>query len=303
MRKGERAVSLLSSCTEIVCALGLEKRLVGRSHECDYPEWVKSLPQCTEIKIDPLKPSKEIDRDVRALVEEGLSVYRVDASKLNSLKPDLLLTQTQCEVCAVSPKDLTAAVCEVITTKPNIVSLHPNRLNDLFTDIQKVAEAFGERERGEELCRKIRENFAELRERAAFSVVAKFGRPLSVACIEWIDPLMISGHWMPELLEIAGAEMSLESRTVTLDELRESKPDIILVMPCGFDDERAEYELEQMQGGPNGDAWKALSEDFPVFVLDGNSYFNRPGPRLVDSAEILIELFESYVSRILALED
>jgi len=284
-----RIVTLIASATEIVAALGFEEQLVGRSHECDYPPSVLSLPACSEPKIEVHGSSREIDDRVKAVVKDGLSVYRVHADALDRLKPTLIVTQTQCEVCAVSLKDVEAAVCALVDSRPKIVSLEPMSLADVWEDIQKVGEALGAKPQAMRLTEELRERLRSIEERA------KSLKPKpTIACIEWIDPLMAAGNWVPELVEIAGGvnlfgEAGAHSPWMTFDELLARDPDVIAVMPCGFDIERTRREMPVLTGRPE---WRSLSavRNGRVFLTDGNQYFNRPGPRLVESAEILAEI-------------
>src|SRR5829696_6666175 len=284
-----RVVSLIASATEIVCALGCEGQLVGRSHECDYPSSVRSLPICTEPLIDPSRPSGEIDRQVKTVVRQSLSVYHIHAGVLQVLHPDVILTQTQCEVCAVSLKDVEQALAGWLASRPHLVSLEPNALADVWGDIHHVAEALGVPERGVALV-------AHLQERIA--TVTECARGLSdhptVACVEWIDPLMAAGNWVPELVELAGGtnlfgEVGRHSPWMTWPELVARDPDIIVVMPCGFDIARSRHELPILA---QRSEWSTLHavQARRVYLTDGNQYFNRPGPRLVESLEILAEL-------------
>ncbi len=194
-----RIVTLIASATEIVCALGFEDQIVGRSHECDYPESVKRLPVCTEPKFDPDGTSYEIDQRVKAIVQEGLSVYRVDGEKLRELEPDVIVTQSHCEVCAVSLRDVERAVCAWLRGCPQLVSLAPNALADVWTSIEQVADALKVPERGAEVIRRL-----QARMRAIARRTRDFDHRPTVACIEWIDPLMAAGNWMPEMVEMAG---------------------------------------------------------------------------------------------------
>src|SRR4051794_17677560 len=194
-----RIVSLIASATEIVCALGFEDQLVGRSHECDFPASVLRLPVCTEPKFDVHGSSEEIDQRVKATLQEGLSVYRVHADTLRRLKPDVIVTQSQCEVCAVSERDVEEAVCGWLDSRPRIVSLKPDVLADVWQDIRQVAEALGVPEQGAGLVGRLRQRMLDIAERAR----SLRDHP-TVACIEWIAPLMASGNWMPELVEMAG---------------------------------------------------------------------------------------------------
>ena len=284
-----RIISLIASATEIVAAVGFEEQLVGRSHECDYPPSVGRLPACSTSKVDVDASSREIDDQVRAIVSEGLSVYRVDPDLLNRLAPTVILTQTQCEVCAVSLKDVEQAVCELVSSQPRIVSLEPLALGDIWTDIRSVAEALDDPTRGDHLVTQLTARLDTLRARTA----SRATRP-SIACIEWIDPLMHAGNWVPEIVDVAGGtnlfgESGAHSRDLNVADLAAADPDVVAIMPCGFDIARARRELPPLTSRPE---WPQLAavRNGRVFIADGNQYFNRPGPRVVESAEILAEL-------------
>jgi iron complex transport system substrate-binding protein len=286
----ERILPLIASATEIACALGLEGRLVGRSHECDYPSSVRRLPVCTQPKFDPDGTSYAIDQRVKAVVQDATSVYRVDAALLDQLAPDLIITQSQCEVCAVSLRDVEQAVCSLVHSRPRIVSLEPNCLADLWTDIARVAEAADVPERGHALVRGLEARMQAIAAAAALAPT----RP-TVACIEWCDPLMAAGNWMPELVAMAGGvnlfgEAGKHSPWMTWQDLCERDPDVIVLLPCGFDIERTRQDLPLFEARPEWAKLRAVCAH-KVFVVDGNQYFNRPGPRLVESLEILAELF------------
>ena len=275
-----KLVSLIASSTEIVCALGFEEALVARSHECDFPPAVRRLPAITAPKFEVEGSSREIDQRVKAILADALSVYRVDADALARLAPDVIVTQTQCEVCAVSEKDVEAALCSFVGSRPRVVSLTPNALADVWVDIQRVAGALGAPERGQALVDGLRARLADLAERAR-----PRPRP-TVACIEWIDPLMAAGNWVPELVELAGGvslfgEAGKHSPWMTRDELVAKDPDVIVVLPCGFDIARSRRELHLLRP----DELRGR-----LVVADGNQYMNRPGPRLVESAEIFAEI-------------
>ncbi len=287
--KGPRIVSLLPSSTEIVCALGFAENLVGRSHECDFPPGVEGLAVCTASKIETDGTAYEIHERLKAIVEQALSVYRVHAERLQALGPDLIVTQSQCEVCAVSLKDVEKIVCEVFTSRPRIVALEPNRLLDVHADFRRVAVALGVPERGEQVVEALRSRMG--------AVAAKAGalkKKPRVACIEWPQPLMGAGNWMPELVEMAGGLNLLgrageHSPWITWENLAAGDPEVIVVLPCGFSLERSWKETEALYQNPKWRSLRAVG-DGRVYVTDGHHYFNRPGPRLADSLEILAEI-------------
>lgn len=285
-----RIVSLLSSATEIVCALGAESNLVGRSHECDFPPTIRDLPQCSRPLINITGSSREIDDRVKASARQGLSLYDVDSQMLRLLQPDIILTQTQCEVCAVSLKDVEAALCDLLTCPAEIVSLQPNSLSDFFRDIRLVAAALGIPERGADLISQLKQRLDAIQSKALTCRV----RP-TVACLEWLDPLMAAGNWVPELVEIAGGANLFgtageHSPWMSWEDLFAADPEMIIALPCGWDIEKATLELNSLTEHPAWNSLRAVRSN-SVFVTDGNQYFNRPGPRLVESAEILAEIF------------
>ena len=284
-----RVISLLPSATEIVAALGFAEHLVGRSHECDFPPGVEELPICSSTKVPIHGSSYEIDERVKQIVSEGLSVYRVDVDLLRQLRPDLILTQTQCAVCAVTPRDLEQALCTWVGAQPAILSLEPNNLADVWNDIRRVGDALGVQQRAEDLIVSLTNRLAAVREQAS---AASF-RP-TVAAIEWLGPLMAGGNWMPDLIEIAGgrslfAESGEHSRWLEWSSLVEADPEIILLLPCGFKIAQTIGDLGLLTENP---AWSNLRavKDGRVYVIDGHHFFNRPGPRLVESAEIAAEI-------------
>ncbi len=284
-----RIISLIASATEIVCALGFEKHLVGRSHECDYPLSVRELPVCTEPKFDVEGDSLEIDKRVKSLMADATSVYRVHTDVLQDLQPDVLVTQAQCEVCAVSLKDVEQAVCDLLESQPKIVSLEPNALADIWRDIHSVAAALGVEDKGAELVADLQRRMQTIQQTAA----ALPERP-TVACLEWINPLMAAGNWMPELVQMAGGvnlfgRAGAHSPWMQWEDLVSKDPDIIVSLPCGFDLPRTESEMRHLTSRPEWTSLKAV-QNGRVFVTDGNQYFNRPGPRVVESLEILAEL-------------
>ena len=289
-----RIVSLIASATEIVCALGFEDQLVGRSHECDFPLTVKQLPQLTSPKFEVEGTSAEIDQRVKSVLEDALSVYRVDAKALDELKPTHIITQSQCEVCAVSLKDVEQAVCELTGSRPMIVSLEPNALDDVWTDILRVGAALDASDRAQQLVDELKSRMDDIVQRTHW-----LDSNPSVAYIEWIDPLMAGGNWMPELIAMAGGlnlfgEAGKHSPWMTWEELVQADPDIIFVAPCGFDISRTLDEMHILRTKPEWAKLKSV-ETNRVFVADGNQYFNRPGPRVVESLEILAEVIHPNV--------
>ena len=284
-----RIVSLLPSATEIVCALGYGDQLVGRSHECDHPASVTELPICSRPRIRVDTSSSEIDKSVKAIVSKGLSVYEIDEETLRTLAPDFIVTQTQCEVCAVSERDVEQAVRDWLDGQGEIISLNPNRLEDVWTDIIRVATALGNPGNGEDVAETLRERMSEIHGRTA-----QLERRPRVAVIEWIDPLMAAGNWMPTLVDMAGGrnlfgKAGEHSPWMTLDELERSDPDVVVVAACGFGLERTRSEMHPLTDRPEWRALTAVTEG-QVFLTDGHHFFNRPGPRLVESLEILAEL-------------
>jgi iron complex transport system substrate-binding protein len=286
-----RIVSLLPACTEVVCALGLEGRLVGRSHECDFPASVRRLPVCTKPKLNPESTSADIDRDVKALARQALSLYQVDGEQLRALKPDFILTQTQCAVCAVSPADVEAAVAGWTGGRPRVISWSPSRLTEFWTELARVGEELGVAGRTRELVRELKGRVADVIVKSA-----QVTRRPSIACIEWLDPLMAAGNWVPELVELAGGkslfgEPGKHSPWLDWNILRERNPEILVVMPCGFDLGRAEREMPALTSRLGWPKLRAVQRK-NVCVTDGNAFFNRPGPRLVESLEILGEILQ-----------
>ena len=284
-----RVATLIASATEIVCALGCRERLVGRSHECDFPSDVMALPVLTEPKFRLDGTSYEIDQRVKALVQEGTSVYRVFADKLAELDVDLIVTQDQCEVCAASLSDVEAALCDWAGRPMRIVSLKPDSLADIWGDIRKVAGALEVADRGEALLADLRARMRKVSEDAA----KQPGRP-RVACIEWVDPLMAAGNWVPELVEMAGGEnlfgeAGKHAPWLTWEDLAAADPDVIVVLPCGYDIARTLEDMPILAANPGWSDLRAVREG-RVAVADGNQYFNRPGPRVAESQEIMAEI-------------
>lgn len=283
-----RIVSLLPSATEIAVALGFGEQLVGRSHECDWPPAVGSLPPITKSKLAKGLKSAEIELRVQEIVGSGLSVYEVDGETLRALRPDVILTQTQCAVCAVTPADLEDAIAQWTGREPALVSLAPDDMADVWGDFLRVGAALCAEDRARVVV-------AELQARMASISAAVAGKPKPrVAAIEWLDPLMVAGNWVPELIEAAGGTSVLatpgqHSPWIEWEQLAAADPDVLVLMPCGFRIAQALDEYPALAADPR---WKALRavQAGQVFATDGQYFFNRPGPRLVESAEILAEI-------------
>jgi iron complex transport system substrate-binding protein len=283
-----RIVSLLASATEIVAALGYQSSLVGRSHECDFPAGVENLPICSQPRIDVSGSSSEIDQAVKQALTSGLSIYEVLTDELERLQPTIVITQTQCDVCAITLSDVESALRDLTGSRPELVALQPMQLSDVWQDVRSVAQAIGDIAAGEKLVASLKSRLEKVR---CDADAQTDGSKPTVVCIEWMEPLMTAGNWVPELVEIAGGtpllcEAGKHSPWLEWDQLIAADPDAIFVMPCGFSSERIRQELHLLE---SHDRWLELKapQKGNVFVVDGHQFFNRPGPRLVESAEIL----------------
>ena len=289
-----RIVSLVPSATEIVAQLGYEPYLVGRSHECDFPTAVRDLPICTEPKFDPVGTSEQIHQRVSDLLASALSVYRVKTEVLAALQPTHIITQAQCEVCAVSLSDVEAAVNSLVSAEAEpiqVVSLQPQCLADVWSDMNRVAVALAS---SADSSAKLEPVIEQVKARIQ-PVKATDPRP-KVACIEWTEPLMVAGNWVPELVALAGGidclgKAGAHSDWTSWDELAAADPEIIVVMPCGYDLAQTRQATEEMASRPEWSQLKAVRQN-RVYITDGNQYFNRPGPRLVESWQILTEIIQ-----------
>ena len=281
-----RIVSLIASATEILCRLGLREHLVGRSHECDFPPDVTELPVLSEPRVDGTAPGHEVDRDVRSLVRDALSVYRIDVDTLERLAPDLIVTQDHCDVCAVSLRDVEDALCRFSSPHTRVCTLHPGSLADVYADVRRVADAAGVPERGRTVVREMQTTIEGVRNRVAGIT----DRP-RVALIEWLEPPMIAGGWMPELARAAGGEPVIVETpetfaTVDWDTIAAADPDVAIVLPCGYPLAQSRAALASAGVHDRFAALRAVRNG-RGFAADGNAYFNRPGPRLAESAELL----------------
>lgn len=292
MTRTLRVVSLLPSATEIVAALGFGDALVGRSHECDFPEGVERLPVLTAPKLDPSGDSRAIHEAVTRLLAQELSVYRVDASLLSALAPTHVVTQVHCEVCAVSLGDVQVVAADWPADggqPPRVVALGGSDLAGVFEDFRRVAAALGAPEKGESLAAAVSVRMAEVARRAAQASL----RP-RVATIEWLDPLMAAGNWIPEMIEMAGGrnlfgKPGVHSSWMEAQDLVDADPDVVIAFPCGFSLDRGLAEARRLREIPGLDRTAAFRAG-RVFVADGNQLFNRPGPRLAESLEALGEI-------------
>ncbi|HYL35295.1 MAG TPA: ABC transporter substrate-binding protein [Bryobacteraceae bacterium] len=284
-----RIVSLIASATEIVHALELTPYQVGRSHECDYPEEIRALPVCTSPSFPVDGSSAEIDARVKGRVANALSVYEVYQDVLDRLRPTHVLTQTQCRVCAVSLEDVERALAGAVSSRPRLVALEPNRLEDIWSDIRRVGAACDIAAKSEDVVRSLQDRTAQISLRAR-----QAARRPRVAAIEWLEPLMASGNWIPELIGLAGGESlfgqaGVHSPWMTWNELIAADPDVIVIMPCGFDLERTRREMYWLTGKPEWLELRAVQHG-EVYLADGNQYLNRPGPRIVESLQIFAEI-------------
>jgi iron complex transport system substrate-binding protein len=280
-----RVVSLLPATTEIVAAIG--GTLVGVSHECDHPVFVRDLPRVTRARVGPIGSSRAIHEGIEALLRSALAIYDLDGPLLRELGPDLVVTQDLCAVCAVSRPEVDEAVRTWLGRPAAVLTTNPHRLRDVFEDVERIGRAIDRRSEADRLIFSLRARCDRVGSRAS----AAAGEP-RVLALEWIEPFMIAGLWMPELIELAGGRSigprpGEKARVATVAELAALDPEIVIVKPCGFDLARTIAEQERLCAILPIDRWRSLRS---VFLADGNAYFNRPGPRLVDSLEIIAEL-------------
>ena len=290
----QRVLSLLSSTTEIIYALGCGDRLVGRSHECDYPEEVSELPICTIPKFNVDGTSREVDDEVKSLVQNALSIYYINEKLLKELKPDIIFTQSQCEVCAVNLSDVENSLKNITGLSSRVVSVEPNSIEDIFNDILTIAENLDVRNKGKELVELIKAKIDSTKK-----IVYQKSSP-SIAAIEWIDPLMAAGNWVPQLIKVAGGknlfgEEGKHSPWMKYNDLLDQDPEIIIVMPCGYDINKSLIEIKTLESKKDWGSLKAVINR-NVYITDGNQFFNRPGPRIIESLEILLEIIHPELS-------
>jgi iron complex transport system substrate-binding protein len=285
----QRIVSLLPSSTEIICALGLEASVVGVSHECDYPPSIVDRPRLTAPKINVHADSRTIDQEVRTLVRHGLSVYQIDTELLRTVQPDLIVTQDQCEVCAVSYAEVLEATRRVLGAQVEVLSLRPTLLQDIWDDIHLVGQATGHTHQADALLAGL---FERVNTILAESILLR--QTPRVAIIEWIEPLMLAGNWLPDMIQLAGGSDGLckpgiQAPTVEWVTLQDYAPEVLVIAPCGYTLPQTLLELPTLQRLPGWGEMPAVQQG-QVYAVDGKAYFNRPGPRIVDSLEILAGL-------------
>jgi iron complex transport system substrate-binding protein len=318
-----RIVSLLPSATEILYALGVGDQVVGITHECDFPPEAASKPALIKPRVDPTAAPAEIDRQVSELIARGESIYAVDADLLDSLAPDLIVTQDLCHVCAASPDDLAAALSR-FARSPRVLTLTPHSLDDVWQDIIHAGEATNTLPRAEALAAELKAKVrvvasstastpasasAQAAGRNALQISASTtaqaaGRVATrprVACLEWLDPFYVGGHWVPEMVKIAGGEDALgragqPSFKVSADDIAQSNADVIVVMLCGYDAKRNAKEFQATKIPPSWENLPAI-RNRRIFAVDANSYFSRPGPRLANGVELLAHLLNPRGSR------
>jgi iron complex transport system substrate-binding protein len=295
----ERIITTLPSATEIVALLGLTDKLVGITHECDYPPEIRSKPVVMRSVFDSTQmTSREIDDSVLERITQGKSVYTIDEQLLRSLAPDLIITQELCEVCATPLREVSKTIAN-LNPKPRILSLTPHNLEEVIQDVVRVGGATGSLERAKEIVSLLESRVGRVKEKCLNSSVE---RP-SVFCLEWLDPIYCSGHWMPELVDYAGGNEVLgkfgePSTVVEWEEVLKIDPQVIFVTVCGYDVRRTLSEISTLTGKEDWDSLRAVQKS-KVFVLDSTSYYSRSGPRLVDGLEIMAfllhpELFPDY---------
>ncbi len=288
-----KIVTLIPSATEIVAFLGQKESIVGRSHECDFPGDLSKIIKLTEPKINVEGTSGEIHKQIKLILEKSLSVYKVHVDELKRLNPDFIVTQSHCEVCAVSFSEVENITKEHLGKNTKIISLQPNKLQEVFDDIRRVAKSLNiDNNHNNELINNLGIRLDDIKKKTQ-----KLKKP-KILCVEWIDPLMAAGNWIPEMTNIAGGEdilgkIGVDSHWIKFEDIQSQDPDFIVFIPCGYNLHKTNDEVKKLFNKNN--SWKKLKafKNKNIYVTDGNQYFNRPGPRLIDSVEILAEIFHS----------
>jgi iron complex transport system substrate-binding protein len=280
-----RICSLLPGATEVVAMLGRTRHLVGISHECDYPPEIRTKPVLVRSKVDAGLPSADIDRRVRSMAQAGRPLYELDETLLTRVRPDIVITQDLCHVCAITPAQLARAL-RVLPAPPRVLSLNPSTLDDVLVDIERIGDTIGRAQEASALVEQLR-----ARLHAVLLQVAHAETRPRVVCLEWLDPLFAAGHWVPEMVACAGGVDVLgapgsPSAQITWEQVQAARPDVLVIMPCGFSIARTKQEMNRLT---KRTGWKELPavKNGAVFLVDAAAYFSRPGPRLIDGVEIL----------------
>ena len=285
----QRIVTFLPSATELIYSLGAEDRLFGVTHECNYPSDAKTKPRVISSVFDPASmSSKQIDDKICQLMSEGKEIYSLNKENLLSAKPDLIISQNICEVCSAHTEHVNMAV-EMLEKKPEVYTMDPHDVSEILTSIKDISKIIGKEKEGNGLI-------DSLSKRLEFVRGKTFEKKQKVVAIEWVDPFFTSGHWIPEMIEVAGGENlisseKMPSRKMKLEEIKEANPDIIVVMPCGFDVKRTINEYKKvLAGNPEWNELKAVKEN-NVYAVDANSYFSKPSLRTITGIEVLASIF------------
>ncbi len=285
----QRIVTFLPSATELIYSLGAEDRLFGVTHECNYPSDAKTKPRVISSVFDPASmSSKQIDDKICQLMSEGKEIYSLNKENLLSAKPDLIISQNICEVCSAHTEHVNMAV-EMLEKKPEVYTMDPHDVSEILTSIKDISKIIGKEKEGNGLI-------DSLSKRLEFVKGKTFEKKQKVVAIEWVDPFFTSGHWIPEMIEVAGGENlisseKMPSRKMKLEEIKEANPDIIVMMPCGFDVKRTVYEYKKVLAeNPEWNELKAVKEN-NVYAVDANSYFSKPSLRTITGIEILASIF------------
>ncbi len=285
----QRIVTFLPSATELIYSLGAEDRLFGVTHECNYPSDAKTKPRVISSVFDPASmSSKQIDDKICQLMSEGKEIYSLNKENLLSAKPDLIISQNICEVCSAHTEHVNIAV-EMLEKKPEVYTMDPHDVSEILTSIKDISKIIGKEKEGNGLI-------DSLSKRLEFVKSKTFEKKQKVVAIEWVDPFFTSGHWIPEMIEVAGGENlisseKMPSRKMKLEEIKEANPDIIVVMPCGFDVKRTVNEYKKvLTGNPEWNELKAVKEN-NVYAVDANSYFSKPSLRTITGIEVLASIF------------
>ncbi|MFL2661906.1 MAG: ABC transporter substrate-binding protein [Alphaproteobacteria bacterium] len=279
-----KIISLIPSATEIISALNLSDNLVGISHECDYPKEVLKLPKLTTSRIKTKQSSLKIDYEIKEILEQSLSIYEVKSELLKKLDPDVIITQSQCSICAVSLTDVEKCLSKFINRKPLLIDLKPNTFEEVLNDINLVGKKLDKKLESYSLVKNIKNEINKIKLKTSKL------KKKNVLCIEWIAPIMIAGNWVPELVKFAGgksvlAESGINSTFIESNRINFKEFDIVIFMPCGFDVKKSRKEILKA----NID-YSNIFKEKKTFIVDGNKYFNRPGPDLLESTRILAEI-------------